>query len=209
MATALSGLPQHFKLPETLGLIVLEDCFHFPGCFLPLYIFEQRYRLMLEDALASSRMIGVGTMVDGELLPVTTLGLIRASKKGLDGTSHVMLYGVTRVRFTGWVQEKPCRIATIEPFSTLVEGSPASLEALRDRALQLLPPVTPECGEAMQKLRSLLSEMECPDMVCDILSYHFVREPVAAARLLTEPNLEQRYEILLEQLDLLREDVED
>ena len=30
-----------------------------------------------------------------------------------------------------------------------------------------------------------------------------------AARLLTEPNLEQRYEILLEQLDLLREDVED
>lgn len=209
MATALSGLPQHFKLPETLGLIVLEDCFHFPGCFLPLYIFEQRYRLMLEDALASSRMIGVGTMVDGELLPVTTLGLIRASKKGLDGTSHVMLYGVTRVRFTGWVQEKPYRIATVEPFSTLVEGPPASLEALRDRALQLLPPVTPECGEAMQKLRSLLSEMECPDMVCDILSYHFVREPVAAARLLTEPNLEQRYEILLEQLDLLREDVED
>lgn len=209
MVTALSGLPQHFKLPETLGLIVLEDCFHFPGCFLPLYIFEQRYRLMLEDALASSRMIGVGTMVDGELLPVTTLGLIRASKKGLDGTSHVMLYGVTRVRFTGWVQEKPYRIATIEPFSTLVEGSPASLEALRDRALQLLPPVTPECGEAMQKLRSLLSEMECPDMVCDILSYHFVREPVAAARLLTEPNLEQRYEILLEQLDLLREDVDD
>ncbi len=208
MASALSGLPQHFKLPETLGLIVLEDCFHFAGCFLPLYIFEQRYRLMLEDALASSRMIGVGTMVDGELLPVTTLGLIRASKKGLDGTSHVMLYGVTRVRFTGWVQEKPYRIATIEPFSTVVESSQESLEALRDRALRLLPPVSPECGEAMQKLRSLLSEMDCPDMVCDILSYHFVREPSAAACLLTEPNLEQRYEILFKQLDQLREDVE-
>lgn len=208
MATALSGLPQHFKHPDTLGLIVLEDCFHFPGCFLPLYIFEQRYRLMLEDALASSRMIGVGTMVDGELLPVTTLGLIRASKKGLDGTSHVMLYGVTRVRFTGWVQEKPYRIATIEPFSTLMDSSKDFLEALRDRALRQLPPVTPGCGEAMQKLRTLLSDMECPDLLCDILSYHFVRDPAAAASLLTEPHLEQRYEILFHQLDKLRADVE-
>jgi Lon protease-like protein len=115
---------------------------------------------------------------------------------------------VTRVRFTGWVQEKPYRIATIEPFTTLVDSSKDFLEALRDRALRLLPPVTPECGEAMQKLRTLLSDMECPDMVCDILSYHFVRDPAAAARLLTEPNLEQRYQILINQLDKLRADVE-
>lgn len=204
MATALPGPPQHFKLPETLGLIVLEDCFHFPGCFLPLYVFEQRYRLMLEDALGSTRMMGVGTMVEGSLLPVTTLGLIRASKKGIDGTSHVMLYGVTRVRLTGWVQEKPYRIATIEPACTLVDSSPESLQALRDRALRLLPPVTSECGEAMQKLRTLLSGMECPDLVCDILSYHFVRDPAAASRLLTEPHLEKRYELLHKELEVLR-----
>lgn len=203
MATALPGTPQHFKLPGTLGLIVLEDCFHFPGCFLPLYIFEQRYRLMLEDALGGTRMMGVGTMVEGNLLPVTTLGLIRASKKGIDGTSHVMLYGVSRVRLTGWVQEKPYRIATIEPACTLVDSSPESLQALRDRALRLLPPVTSECGEAMQKLRTLLSDMECPDLVCDILSYHFVRDPVVSARLLTEPHLEKRYELLHKELEML------
>ena len=69
-----------FTLPESLGLIVLEECFHFPGCFLPLYIFEQRYRQMMDHALSTSRMFGVGTMVDDELLPVTTAGLIRASK---------------------------------------------------------------------------------------------------------------------------------
>lgn len=208
MATALPGLPQHFKVPETLGLIVLEDCFHFPGCFLPLYIFEQRYRQMLDDALSGTRMIGVGTQVDGRLLPVTTLGLIRASKKREDGTSHVMLYGVSRVRFTGWEQEKPYRIANIEPMSTLVDSPAESLEALRDRALQLLPPVSPECGEAMQKLRSLLSDMECPDLVCDILSFHFVRDPGAASQLLTEPHLERRYQILFNELEGLRAEVE-
>jgi ATP-dependent Lon protease len=46
-------------------------------------------------------------------MPVITVGLIRASKKREDGTSHVMLYGVQRIRITGWVQETPFRIATI------------------------------------------------------------------------------------------------
>lgn len=193
-----------FVLPETLGLIVLEECFHFPGCFMPLYIFEQRYRQMLDDALQGSRMFGVGTMVDDELLPVTTAGLIRASKKRDDGTSHVMLYGVMRVRFAGWVQEKPFRIAKIEPFPTLRQSSDEELEKMKRRALDMLPPATPECSEAMQTLRTTLALMSCPDIACDVLSYHFVREPAASRRLLVEPSLEERYGVLTHELERLR-----
>lgn len=193
-----------FVLPDTLGLIVLEECFHFPGCFLPLYIFEQRYRQMLDHALSTSRMFGVGTIVKDELLPVTTVGLIRASKKREDGTSHVMLYGVKRVRITGWVQEKPFRIATIEPFSTLRESPDDELARLKSRALELLPPTTPECSEAMQMLRNTLDEMVCPELACDILSYHFVREPDVMSRLMLEPSLEERYAVLMHELERLK-----
>jgi len=196
--------PSSFVLPETLGLIVLEECYHFPGCFMPLYIFEQRYRQMLDHALQGSRMFGVGTMVEDELLPVTTAGLIRASKKRDDGTSHVMLYGVTRVRLTGWVQESPFRIAKIEPLRTLRQSSDEDLEKMKRQALDLLPPATPECSEAMQTLRTTLSLMTCPDIACDILSYHFVREPSAARRLLIEPSLEERYSVLTHELERLR-----
>jgi ATP-dependent Lon protease len=196
--------PSSFVLPDTLGLIVLEECFHFPGCFLPLYIFEQRYRQMLDQALYTSRMFGVGTIVKGDLLPVTTVGLIRASKKREDGTSHVMLYGVKRVRITGWVQEKPFRIATIEPFPTLRESTDDELAKLKSHALDLLPPATPECSEAMQMLRTTLDEMACPELACDILSYHFVREPDVMTLLITEPSLEERYTLLLHELRRLK-----
>jgi ATP-dependent Lon protease len=185
-------------------LIVLEECFHFPGCFLPLYIFEQRYRQMLDHALNTSRMFGVGTIVDEEILPVTTVGLIRASKKREDGTSHVMLYGVKRVRITGWAQEKPFRIATIEPFPTSRESTDEELDLLKHRALDLLPPATPECSEAMQTLRTTLDEMVCPELACDILSYHFVREPDVMSSLITEPSLEERYAILMDELERLQ-----
>lgn len=193
-----------FALPESIGLIVLEECFHLPGCFLPLYIFEQRYRQMLDHALDTSRMFCVGTQVDGELLPVATAGLVRASKKREDGTSHVMLYGVSRIRFTGWVQEKPFRIATIEPFPTLRQSTDEELEKMKRHALDLLPPATPECSEAMQTLRTTLSLMACPDTACDILSYHFVREPDVMTRLITEPSLEKRYAVLTRELERLR-----
>lgn len=193
-----------FVLPETLGLIVLEECFHFPGCFLPLYIFEQRYRQMLDHALSTSRMFGVGTVVKEDLLPVTTVGLIRASKKREDGTSHVMLYGVKRARITDWVQEKPFRIATIEPFPTLRESSDAELTELKRQALDLLPPAKPECSEAMQTLRTTLDEMVCPELACDILSYHFVREPEIMSRLMVEPSLEERYAVLMHELERLK-----
>ena len=195
---------QTFALPETIGLIVLEDCFHFPGCFLPLYIFEQRYRQMLDHALNTSRMFCVGTETEDELLRVATAGLIRASKKRDDGTSHVMLYGVSRIRFTGWVQEKPFRIAKIQPFPTLLQSSEEELEQLKQQALDLLPPATPECGEAMRTLRSSLTGMSCAELACDILSYHFVRDPSVASRLLIEPSLEERYAILHRELQRLR-----
>jgi Lon protease-like protein len=191
------------SLPDQIGLIVLEDCFHFPGCYLPLYIFEQRYRLMLEHALSGSRMFAVGTTIDGKLLPVTTAGLIRASKKRPDGTSHVMLYGVSRVRYTGWVQEKPFRIATIEPVKTVTQTSEERLHEMKERALELLPSPT-EAGEGIKKLHGLLAQVDCPETVCDILTFHFVRNAEAAGKVLTEGRLEDRYNALLHELQMLQ-----
>lgn len=199
-----SNTPSSFKLPDTIPLIVLEECYLFPGCYLPLYIFEQRYRQMLEHALQTSRMFCVGIRSEGQLLPVTTAGLIRASKKQDDGTSHVALYGVSRIRFTGWEQEQPFRIARIEPITTECDLSPEERQVLKDRALALLPPATPETSEAMQILRTTLIDMKCAERACDILSYHFVRDSEILQALLAEPRLETRYELLFHELEKLQ-----
>jgi Lon protease-like protein len=194
-----------FALPETISMIVLEECYLLPGCMLPLYIFEQRYRDMLEHALSTSRMFCVGTVSDGKLLPTSTAGLVRACKKQVDGTSHVMLYGVTRIRFTGWVQEEPFRIATIEAIPTEKTSSPAELNLLKERALKLLPPSTPETGESMIGVRHALESMDCPELACDILCFHFIHEAEQMEQVLAEPQLEKRYSILIAELERLHE----
>lgn len=200
-----------FPLPDTMPVMVLGDCFLFPGCLLPLFIFEERYRQMLAHALKTDRMFCIGTRVSSakngcELLPVSTAGLIRACKKQADGTSHVMLQGVRRIRLNDWQQEKPFAIAGVEPLRTVIETEPDYVNELKQRSLDLLPDATSCAGESMRSLRAALLKIECPEMVCDILSYHFVRRSPAQRSLLLEPILERRYDTLITELERLKED---
>ncbi len=94
----------------------------FPHALLPLYIFEARYRKMLEHALRKHRMFCV-TLVKPicpdwhapeDFFHLATAGLIRACVGGSDGTSNLVLQGLQRVRFTSFEREEPFPIASIE-----------------------------------------------------------------------------------------------
>jgi ATP-dependent Lon protease len=183
-------------------MIVLDDCYHFPGCHLPLFILEERYRLMLDHALRSDRMfcVGVRSGRGEEVLPVVTAGLIRASVKNPDGTSQVVLSGVERMRVTGWEQTEPFRIAKVRCFES--EGAPPeNLKMLKARALELLPVPTNDSCDAIHQLRTALEVMEEPELVCDIIAFHFVRRKSALRAILEDPCPQRRYERLVADLE--------
>ncbi len=50
------------NLPSVVPVMLLQRCNVFPHEFLPLNIFEQRYRTMLSHALEHDRMICVGKL---------------------------------------------------------------------------------------------------------------------------------------------------
>lgn len=204
-----SEVSQKLVLPREVPVMVLDGCHLFPGCFLPLFIFEDRYRRMLAHALSGPRMFCVGSRMPSEgpeekIHHISTVGLVRASVKQEDGTSHVMLFGLQRVRFASWKQEEPYRIATIEPVETVSSSNSAELAALRRSALSSLPTPTAECAESVKALRQTLEEIDDPERICDILSYHFVRNDPVLCSLLSETQLERRYAILLREMEKLR-----
>ena len=185
-------------LPAQMPVMVLSDCYLFPGCFLPLFIFEERYREMLKHALDGDRMFCIGTRIsksDDSVLPWSTAGLVRACVKQPDGTSHVMLYGIQRINLNGWSDDRPFRIAEIAPIQ--IQAPPAdAAAALVKESISLLPKPTPSCSDAMQKLKETLNEMTCPDRICDVLAYHFVRNPIALKTLLSESDTLVRLKVL-------------
>lgn len=189
----------HPALPAEMPVMVLPDCHLFPGCLLPLYIFEDRYRKMLAHALDTNRMFCIGNREgddeDAPISPHSTAGLVRACVRQDDGTSHLLLLGLKRIRLVKWLQTKPFRIAAIEPMET-VPGDESEHRRLKGEALGLF--TVP--GEQAAELRKVLEENNDAEMVCDVLSYHFTRCPKLQQKLLAEPSLIRRYEMVIEAL---------
>ena len=88
--------------PLRVPIFPLAGALLFPRSQLPLHIFEQRYRAMVRDALASDKMIAmVQPKDDGDppaLFGLGCLGRIIASEELEDGRFNIVLAGVGRFR---------------------------------------------------------------------------------------------------------------
>jgi Lon protease-like protein len=100
-------------LPPTLRIFPLGEVVFFPDTFLPLHVFEPRYRKLVADALEDDRMIGMVLIrgVDGPVEPappdrpdrpgvyaIGCAGRIVEHEPLADGRSMIVLRGTVRFR---------------------------------------------------------------------------------------------------------------
>src|SRR5208283_3284513 len=83
-------------------LFPLPSVVLFPRAVLPLHIFEQRYKTMVADTLAGSRLIAMGLLLPGwernyhgraAIESVVCIGKILAHEKLPDGKYNLLLQG--------------------------------------------------------------------------------------------------------------------
>lgn len=192
------------NLPKKCGVMLLPDCTLFPHGGLPLFIFEERYRIMLEEALSGECVFAVGRIREdgsgGEGTPsaIGTAGLIRASREGDDGTSQLLLHGVIRVRFTEWLEEKPYPYALIEPVMSdtmSVKKGEAAMKILKgavEDGISGLP------EDVQAGVMALLSQADEAGLMADLVAQQFVHEPDLRQRLLETPATGDRVRMICE-----------
>ncbi len=187
--------------------MLLPDCSLFPHGGLPLHIFEPRYRMMLEEALegdcffAVARLLGEETAHPaGCTAPVGTIGLVRASHQQQDGTSHLLLHGVMRVRFTDWFDERPYPFASIEPVVsrfTPEHQAAAAMKTLRGAVEDAIRPLPAEVQEGVF---ALLDRADGPELMTDIVCQQFIHEPDLRQQLLEMESVGARIPLICEYL---------
>ena len=148
-------------LPSEVAVMTLPNAILFPNAVLPLHIFEPRYRRMLADALATHRMFSVAMQRPGRVREtpslVAGLGLIRAARQNEDGTSMLLLQGITRVELAGAVRYKPYRVHRIQPLPSAAADNvivDALLLKIRELVVQRLRqsgPMEPQLGQHLAK----------------------------------------------------------
>lgn len=95
----------------------------FPGQLLPLYIFEPRYRIMIDECLEGDSLFGVvlireGQEVGGEAEPykVGTLARIRRVERLEDGRMNILCLGEIRFRINRLENSRPFLQGFVEPW---------------------------------------------------------------------------------------------
>jgi len=179
----------------------------FPHALLPLYIFEPRYREMLEHALHHHRMFCVTLIKPScpdwqtpeDFFHLATVGLIRACVGRGDGTSNLILQGLQRVRFASFERETPFPVAKIDVLesrgTTTVET-----EALGEKVLELYTKLKREGRQLPAKVDRYLSQLNDLEMLANLVASTFVNDPLRRQRVLEEFSLNQRLRLLIQYL---------
>lgn len=194
-------------VPDELAVMTLPNVAFFPQALLPLHIYEERYRLMLKDALASHRLFAVGGMdprrqhTDFEPLHrVATVGIVRACQKNDNGTSNLLLQGLTRIEVLETIQEEPYRRIKIRTLASQSGAEEEENKRLRTRISRLLNMKQQLEGTATGELSQFLKTIDDPEIFIDIAAFNLCESPSLKQRLLETLNVHKRLELFSDQL---------
>lgn len=200
---------ESFDIPKELPVMTLRGVVLFPKAMMPLRIFEERYRQMLDDVLNNTRMFGIvcerENVTEDEVhlehpYSVATAGLIRVSKKHDDGTSFVLLQGIKRVKVCGISQELPYRIIKTEEIDTIHDDASSLIRKDIEQALEQNKLLG---GDVTDEMLEFLNPMEDDDAFVDLAAFTLSKHVLRKQSMLEVQELSKRANMLL--TDLHRE----
>ena len=196
-------------LPPTIPVFPLPNVVLFPSVFLPLHIFEPRYRAMVDDALNGDRIIGMVLLRPGwqgsyegrpPVYPVGCAGVITHVERLADGRFNIVLRGMERFRITGEETDRAYRLAQVEALpEPSADADRAAIRAERSRLEALLVPQSDRRGEVRDP--KVPTSMPDEDLV-NALAQYLELEPVEKQALLERDGVLQRCRSLIELLEM-------
>ena len=193
-------------LPPTIPIFPLPTVVLFPNVFLPLHIFEPRYRQMVDEALHGDRIIGMVLLRPGwerdydgrpPVYPVGCAGVITHAERLADGRFNIVLRGMEKFRITSEETGRLYRVAEVTAMpETLADSMRAEIREERRRLETLLVP-QPE-GSADAKVPSSMPDEDLVNALAQYLEF----DPVEKQALLERDGLLERCRSLIELLEM-------
>src|SRR5882724_4965495 len=197
---------------DLLPIFPLPNVVLFPNVFLPLHIFEPRYRQMVADALKHDRMIGMALLRPGwqpdydgrpPVYPIGCSGVITHAEELPDGRYNIVLRGVERFRILEQDDRLSYRRAHIEPLPDPVcrPEDTAAIQTQRAKLDALLAPAIERSLADIGGEARIPPAMGDEDLV-NALAQYLDFEPLEKQALLEQQSLRSRAESLVELLEM-------
>ena len=194
-------------LPPTIPIFPLPNVVLFPNVFLPLHVFEPRYRQMVDAALNGDRVIGMVLLRPGwerdyegrpPVYPIGCAGVITHAERLPDGRFNIVLRGMEKFRIASEETEQLYRLANVvavpEPSA---EGVRQEMRGERARLEALLVP-QPEGHERDRKVPASMPDEDLVNALAQYLEF----DPVEKQALLERDGLVARCRSLIDLLEM-------
>jgi Lon protease-like protein len=201
-----------FPIPARIPVFPLPNVVLFPKTYLPLHIFEPRYRAMVSDAAMSGQCIGMALLKEGWETdyyghpPVFSMGCVGrlASVQPLaDGRSNILLQGLERFEIEREWYDKAYREATI---SLTVRGTEASLDPTVRRRLFTILESYLLSRDDVSTWQELFREEVSDEIVVYTLSSYLECTPLEKQFLLEADSLHQQARRLTDLIEFMMHD---
>ena len=193
-------------LPDRIPIFPLPDVVLFPHVFLPLHIFEPRYRQMVADAIDGDRLIGMVLLREGwrrhanpnpPIFPIGCAGRITHVASLPDGRYNIVLRGGDRFRVQDEDGSSAYRIATIDVMPDgPTTGRQQHLQAGRQRIEDLLD--RQAASGAASRIPPGMGDAE----LVNVLSQYLAFEPIEKQALLERDGPCERCTALIDLLEM-------
>ena len=201
-----------FPIPSRIPVFPLPNVVLFPKTYLPLHIFEPRYRTMVSDAATNGQCIGMALLKDGWETdyyghpPVFSMGCVGrlASVQTLaDGRSNILLQGLERFAIEREWYDKAYREATI---AVPVRGTETSLNPVVRRRLFTMLESYLQSRDDVPTWQELFREEVSDEIVVNTLSTYLECTPLEKQFLLEADSLHQQARRLSDLIEFMIHD---
>ena len=201
-----------FPIPARIPVFPLPNVVLFPKTYLPLHIFEPRYRAMVSDAAISGQCIGMALLKDGwetdyyghpPVFPVGCVGRLASVQSLADGRSNILLQGLERFEIEREWYDNAYREATI---SVTVRGTEASLDPMVRRRLFSFLESYLQSRDDVPTWQEIFREEVSDEIIVNTLSTYLECTPLEKQFLLEADSLHQQARRLSDLIEFMIHD---
>ncbi|THI87110.1 MAG: Lon family ATP-dependent protease [Nitrospira sp. CG24A] len=201
-----------FPIPSRIPVFPLPNVVLFPKTYLPLHIFEPRYRAMVSDAVTSGQCIGMALLKDGwetdyyghpPVFPIGCVGRLASVQTLADGRSNILLQGLERFAIEREWYDKAYREATI---AVTIRGTETSLDPMVRRRLFAMLESYLQSRNDVPTWQELFREEVSDEIIVNTLSTYLECTPLEKQFLLEADSLHQQARRLSDLIEFMIHD---
>jgi uncharacterized protein len=206
------GKTTPFPIPAKIPVFALPNVVLFPKTYLPLHIFEPRYRQMVDDAVMGGQCIGMALLKEGwepgyygnpPIFSMGCVGRLVSVQPLADGRSNILLQGLERFEIAEESHDQLYRQASI---TLKTRAAEASLDlAVRQRLVTVLEAYLRSRNEA-PTWQGWFREEVSDDILVNTLSTYLDCTPLEKQFLLEAETLHQQARRLSDLIQFLMHD---